>query len=254
MSLRSFPDPLNPVYAFQNFNQISIEDSQPPLLRENITILPNDTQVIWFFGDLNFRMRGSKQDWAALGSNKKEPQGLSTSKEIIKMIQSNRINDLVEKDELTYLRNQKRGVLAQFSEAPITFLPSYKLEIPKSLGKLKQKVQDKVDADLNVLDRSNPSIAREYSKKRLPAYCDRILYFSDPRHTVTSLHYTRITNYTFSDHDPVVGMYHLEQVQDATEKKLVHRDGWDLLFQRIYRFWICSYRWIIPLLLLYLIF
>ena len=236
--LHSFPDPDIPLFAYNFLDEANKNIPKSPL----ISILPQDTEVIWYFGDLNFRMRGSKSDWAFGNTSAKTHEQLPKRSEILNLIEKKEIDLLLEKDELVFLRKAKHGVLSQFSEAPIKFLPSYKFQTGKT-----KKVKDE------------PSLAgerkdREYSAKRIPAYCDRILYYSDSRHVVTSLHYTRISDYSWSDHDPVVGMFHLEQVIGIGEKKISKgRNSLTVIQARLLRAWYCNYRYLIIILICYLV-
>lgn len=226
--LHSFPSPENPLHAY-NFLQTQ------PLNTPIISILPQDSEVIWFFGDLNFRPRcGSRPDWGTRNSPWMS-EGLSKRSEIMAMIESGNVEALVERDELTFLRNAKHGVLSQFFESPIKFLPSYKLNYTTKKSK---------DELLQAKDRT-------YSSKRLPAYCDRILYFSDlTRHSITSLHYTRVTDYSWSDHDPVVGLFHMEQVVGVGEKGVGRgRDSVPIIKARLNRFLNCNFRLIVTIVL-----
>ena len=236
--LHSFPDPDNPLYAY-NF----IKDSKENITKQKlISILPQDTEVIWYFGDLNFRMKGTKTNWAFGPSPTKAHEILPKRSEILALIEKNDIDLLLEKDELSFLRKAKQGVLSQFSEAPINFLPSYKLQTKKI-----RKVKNDPPLEGSRKD-------REYSSKRLPAYCDRILFYSDSRHAVTSLHYTRISDYSWSDHDPVVGMYHLEQVIGVGEKKISKgRDSFSIVKSRLLRAWYCNSKYLAIVLFLYLV-
>ncbi|KAJ3305166.1 hypothetical protein HDV03_001928 [Kappamyces sp. JEL0829] len=213
--LKSFPDPRNPLKAF---------DFAGDNLTEMMTILPQDAEVIWFFGDLNYRLKGPKLDWASPTSSF-GGAGVPTRGQVLDLIAANRVADLVDQDELTFLRKHKTGVLSQFDEAPITFLPTYKFEHEAIAGK-KGQPKEKVSA----------GVSRVYSGKRLPAYCDRVLFYSDNRHTITALHYTRIPEYDWSDHDPVVGLYHLERVEGTTEKRPVHRSSYPVIRNRLLRF------------------
>lgn len=247
--LHSFPDPSNPVqaYTFTESSQLA----EPMLERSLISILPQDTEVIWYFGDLNFRLKGRKADWGfGTGGVKwsKDEKNLPSRADIISLIDNGSIDALVTKDELTHLRLSNQGVLSQFTEPPITFLPSYKLN--QISGKTNQKAKDD-QVDTPLID-GRIGQRREYSTKRLPAYCDRILYYSDSRHSITSLHYTRVTDYFWSDHDPVVCMFHLEQVVGIGGKRVEGRTIMPVIQARLLRLWHCNHRYILLLLILVL--
>ncbi|KAI8904838.1 Endonuclease/exonuclease/phosphatase [Gorgonomyces haynaldii] len=96
--------------------------------------------------------------------------------DILGWIQDKQIDMLLQRDELKALEKSKH-LLSRFMEPKITFLPTYKLDSK-----------------------------REYSKKRLPAYCDRILYNSE---SVQPMSYDRVP-FSLSDHDPVIAMFMFE--------------------------------------------
>jgi hypothetical protein len=203
-----------------------------------VSILPQDTEVIFFFGDLNFRMKPKElKDWA-LTHTMSLPRQAPKRTILEELLKEERLDDLMDMDELLHLRKAKAGVLAQFSEAPIKFLPSYKLDY----------------ADEKKGHVLPSGVIRSYSKKRLPAYCDRILYFSDHRHSLTSLHYTRILDFDFSDHDPVVGLFHLERLEGSLEKKPVFRSPTPLLIARCIRVLMVNYMLILGVLTLSLLY
>ena len=251
--LHSFPDPSNPIQAY-NFTESS-QLEEPKLERSLISILPQDTEVIWYFGDLNFRLKGKRADWGfgTTGGgvkSSKDEKNLPSRDDIISLIDNGSIDALVAKDELTHLRLSNQGVLSQFTEPPITFLPSYKLNQKSGKKNHHQKVKDD-QVDTPLID-GRSGQRREYSTKRLPAYCDRILYYSDTRHSITSLHYTRVTDYSWSDHDPVVCMFHLEQVVGIGEKRVEGRTIMPVIQARLLRLWHCNHRYILPLIILVL--
>jgi len=173
------------------------------------TLLPKDGEVIFVLGDLNFRLSTAHPEWGA------ETNQLPRQEVVDKLIKEESIKSLVEMDELTLLRSQKLGVLSQFSEAEITFLPTYKLSLDP---------------------------IRKYSKKRLPAYCDRILYFSDHRYILQPLEYSRIEDYNHSDHDPVVGLYCLERVSDSEIKQVISANTSKILYLRVIRILTINWR------------
>jgi hypothetical protein len=235
-------------YNFLESSQLDEQKTDLP----SISILPQDTEVIWYFGDLNFRLKGKKTNWGfGEGAQASKAEiALPSRSEIISLIENGSIDALVAKDELTHLRHAKHGVLSQFSEPPINFLPSYKLNQTSSRAIQKAKVDraEEPHFDGRIAQR------REYSAKRLPAYCDRILYYSDTRHSITSLHYTRVTDYSWSDHDPVVCMFHLEQTVGISEKRISKgRELIPIIQARLLRLWHCNYRHIFILVILLLI-
>lgn len=92
------------------------------------------------------------------------------------MIRAEKFEDLSRFDELINLRIYHDD-LKKYSESVITFRPSYKIK-----------------------PRSSP-IEYEFSKGRLPSYCDRILYKANI--DLHCLNY-KVCEYTVSDHLPVV--------------------------------------------------
>ncbi|KAJ3310115.1 hypothetical protein HDV04_005381 [Boothiomyces sp. JEL0838] len=158
--------------------------------------LPQNHEVIWFLGDLNFRFKGAKDKWAhgIIGNDSTLPK----RSKILELIQKNDVEELNALDELNYLRSVQQGTLAQFREPKILFTPPYKLKGVKK-------------AD----------VPRAYSETRMPAYCDRILYFSDGHHSVSPLHYLRVEEFDWSDHDPVVALFHLERIAEDMAKPVL---------------------------------
>jgi hypothetical protein len=168
-----------------------------------ITVSPDQSQVVYLFGDLNYRFKGSRPDWTMARGGL---EGLPQHDDVLALIKDQHIHKLLEMDELIFLREKQLGLLSFFSEARINWLPSYKL-----------------------IQKPN----RGYSKKRLPAYCDRILY-STRKGEVKNILYTKIDNYDWSDHDPVIGMFLMEF---QTEFEGYRHMKVSVIGPRIYRFW-----------------
>lgn len=97
--------------------------------------------------------------------------------DIHKSINANDIDAILQHDELT--QNMSLDLFNGYVESPISFPPTYKL-----------------------------SCQNVYSKKRLPAYCDRILYKYDPDVQVNCEYYSSCEVFG-SDHLPVVGMFEI---------------------------------------------
>ncbi|KAJ3274726.1 hypothetical protein HDV01_002248 [Terramyces sp. JEL0728] len=187
--------------------------------------LPQNHEVIWFFGDLNFRFKGSKEKWAhgVIGNDASLPK----RSKVLELIQKNNVEELNALDELNYLRSVQQGTLAQFKEAMIGFTPSYKLKMEKKLEG-----------------------SRAYSTTRLPAYCDRILHFNSGHHTISPLHYIRIEEYSWSDHDPVVALYHLERATDDMARPVLRCNLAQVTSQRWSRFFYINQVRVITLVVL----
>ena len=98
-----------------------------------------DQDIIFFFGDLNYRIEMSRHDCEYLIKQ-------------FEMLQSTQLNDLLNKDQLEENRLKNPScLLRHFKESIIRFVPTYKYD-PYS----------------NCFDSSD--------KQRIPAWCDRILY------------------------------------------------------------------------------
>ena len=242
----------------------SIDNNLPkPFQNSNFSILPQDAEVIFFFGDLNFRLKGDSKTYGSTLTS--SPQPLPSRTEILRLINEGSINQLLEMDELLHLLSQKHGILSQFQEEKITFLPSYKFDL---IPKLKRDLIRTPSRESTPLVRipssettplprthsskslnSNPpsTPSRIYSSKRLPAYCDRILYYADHRYTLTPLKYiTR--SFEFSDHDPVMGVYHLERVE-GDAKVFIKRSG--VLGIRVWRMVMCCWKVVVGVIVIF---
>eukprot|EP00158_Paraphelidium_tribonemae_P003793 Partr_v1_DN26377_c0_g1_i3_m43410 putative inositol len=166
--------------------------------------------VIWV-GDLNYRVNG-------------------TRKMIDSLIASNLTEVLLANDQL--LSEMKLGnVFAGFSEAKITFMPTYKFDtISRILRKssITNDVQSKNSRTPSIkrpslshgttrksvsLDPFGPAeIKNAYdssSKQRIPSWTDRILYKSH-KGEIRPLLYTANMDVKMSDHKPVIGEYELD--------------------------------------------
>ena len=102
--------------------------------------------------------------------------------------------ELLEKDQLRYQMAEKR-VFQGFQEGEIDFLPTFKVIAPEPVH---------LDTPIQVLR------AREtmYDPKRLPAWCDRILWksvFSSKKANILS--YYSAPEIASSDHKPVAALF-----------------------------------------------
>lgn len=86
-------------------------------------IVPENSQVVFLLGDLNYRLKGNKPDWSLARHG---PENLPKRSEILEFIEEKNVNKLLELDEILYLREKQLGLLSFFKEARITWLPSYK--------------------------------------------------------------------------------------------------------------------------------
>ncbi|KAI8898802.1 Endonuclease/exonuclease/phosphatase [Globomyces pollinis-pini] len=192
--------------------------------------LAQDYELIWFFGDLNYRIKGSKANWGYHTTNIKDKNySIPTYTQLQQLIESESVTQLLLHDELKFLMDSEQGILAQFKESAINFLPTFKFK--KSKG-----TQIVVDDTTKLLSNGDEKKhIRIYDSKRLPSYTDRILFFNSSYHTITNLLYTGITRIHFSDHNPVVGLYHLERVNPLQLKPL-KRVSSIIFWQRVDRF------------------
>ncbi|KNC98447.1 uncharacterized protein SPPG_06151 [Spizellomyces punctatus DAOM BR117] len=184
----------------------------------------HDFSATFFFGDMNYRLAGA-------GVKPKEVRKAFRDG-VIKRIDEGAVKDLLEMDELSLIRERQRfEPLAGFLEPPITFLPSYKFNVG-------------INAKLG-----STSAADRYSKTRMPAYCDRILFratdLSQPRpfnalvtHTrsqmitednwkaarayttncIQWLYYHCASDVVWSDHKPVAALFSLKLDRLSTER------------------------------------
>jgi hypothetical protein len=95
---------------------------------------------------------------------------------VLECIYENKINLLLENDQLS---KKKKEIFENFEEGEITFLPSYKF-----------------DKDTDIYDTSE--------KRRVPSYCDRVLY--QPKN-LELINYDCYFDYKTSDHKPVSALF-----------------------------------------------
>ncbi|CAH8636355.1 unnamed protein product [Schistosoma rodhaini] len=119
--------------------------------------------VIFLFGDLNYRITG-------LGSDN-----------VRRLVKQNNYVSLLKNDELSKELNSRK-IFQGFREHKITFPPTYKFDI-----------------NCQTYDSSE--------KYRIPAYCDRIIWFG---RGCTPIVYRSHPNYVCSDHKPISGYFLVE--------------------------------------------
>lgn len=139
---------------------------------QNIDILNQFHHVFWF-GDLNYRL-----DLGAAEERLVAPE-TTIGDAVVQKIQQNECNSLLEFDELHKEQEAKR-VLFSFKEGGIKFPPTFKM---------KKETED------------------VYDTKRVPAWCDRVLWSSFPGCTVDQLSYTSAPSVLSSDHKPVAATF-----------------------------------------------
>ncbi|TRY70358.1 hypothetical protein TCAL_01169 [Tigriopus californicus] len=121
---------------------------------------------IIIMGDLNFRLKSQSLD----------------HDEIVTYVDKGDFKPLVEQDSLLWVQDEGRA-FQEFSEAPITFLPTFKFKIGH----------------------------QEHDRKRRPGYTDRILYRANTynledvaRLDLVADEYQSVPEVTASDHKPVI--------------------------------------------------
>jgi len=133
-----------------------------------------DHEICIINGDLNYRIDTMPRDT------------------VIAAIRSNNLTKLLERDQLVMSRRKIPSFrLRAFTEAPITFAPTYKYDVGS----------DNYDSS---------------EKKRVPAWCDRILYRGSK--CIRQLDYRR-HELRASDHRPVSGSFVLRVRAVEAESK-----------------------------------
>jgi len=126
-------------------------------------------------------------------------------------IQSGDLKKLIEHDQLSQTRHRNPAfILRAFREEPITFDPTYKY-----------------DVGTNRYDTSE--------KRRIPAWCDRILY----RGTGNKVQQTEYRRHELnaSDHRPVSGRFDLKIKTIKADKRLEMRKKCEQEFLKVKRNW-----------------
>ncbi|XP_060612906.2 inositol polyphosphate 5-phosphatase K isoform X1 [Anolis sagrei] len=152
-----------------------------------------DHDIVFWFGDLNFRI---------------EDYGLHFIRE---SINKNRFSLLWEKDQLN-MAKKREAILQEFSEGPLKFKPTYKFDL----------YSNEYDT------RGQKMFILFNGKKRKPAWTDRILWRvkhllpqeseareeeeeeADSAISVSLKSYVSHMSYGISDHKPVTGTFELE--------------------------------------------
>lgn len=134
-----------------------------------------DHEICILNGDLNYRIDAIPRDT------------------VISMINKGELERLLERDQIMVSRRRVSGFrLSPFSEAPITFAPTYKYDVGT----------DKYDSS---------------EKKRSPAWCDRLLYRGAGR--MKQVEYRR-HEIRVSDHRPVSGTFKIRvKTIDSTKQE-----------------------------------
>lgn len=148
-------------------------------VKSNEAIFDHD-YVLWF-GDLNFRLTGS-----------------DSPEEVRDMVNNDKLQQLIERDQLVKIRRQGRA-FHQLTEQLPTFPPTFKF-------------RQGTDS---------------YDMQRRPAWCDRILYAKhftkEDELQIQPNKYRSHPDYKISDHKPVSGEFELE-IQDNPSQQTVAFD------------------------------
>ncbi|SPO28411.1 uncharacterized protein UTRI_04808 [Ustilago trichophora] len=152
-----------------------------------------DHELCFFSGDLNYRIDHSRDT-------------------VLAAIASRKITPLLEQDQLRKeLKHNPAFRLKDFSEAPISFLPTYKY-----------------DRDTHEWDSSE--------KNRIPAWCDRVLFKSHNPDRIRCLEYRR-WECTISDHRPVTAIFEAKiKAADHKARQKVEdqvKESWTELHSRL---------------------
>lgn len=106
--------------------------------------------------------------------------------ECLQNISEGKYKELEAKDQLNLQRSKKDLLLSYFRELQRDFAPTYKY-------------------DRGFVDRFDSS-----EKARVPAWCDRILFYSKLPETISPNEYASISEATLSDHKPIYATFELK--------------------------------------------
>ncbi|CAF0870003.1 unnamed protein product [Brachionus calyciflorus] len=158
----------------QNYKQ-TIENLKLPkkLQSKNPTRLANtdgteNFDIVFWLGDLNFLVTKEKDKVERKVNSLRNSRGIN-------------YEDILNYDELNQVMAEERA-FRNFLEGRITFEPTYKYDI-----------------NTDTYDTSH--------KIRIPSYCDRILFKSRQKGSISCYHYNAVKDIKLSDHRPVFGLY-----------------------------------------------
>lgn len=124
--------------------------------------------IVFWFGDLNFLVT-------------KEREKIERKVNHLRNQRNNNYEDIINYDELNQVIAEDKA-FRNFLEGRITFEPTYKYDIGT----------DNYDTS---------------HKIRIPSYCDRILFKSRQKGSVSCYHYDAVKDIKMSDHRPVFGLF-----------------------------------------------
>lgn len=149
-----------------------------------------DHEICILNGDLNYRIDAMPRD------------------AVVNFIRKNELSKLLERDQIMVSRRRVAGFrLSPFTEAPITFAPTYKYDVGT----------DNYDTS---------------EKRRAPAWCDRLLYRGMGR--IKQLEYRR-HEVRVSDHRPVSGTFKMRVKTINAEQKAAARKKCQARFMEVKR-------------------
>eukprot|EP00049_Salpingoeca_infusionum_P011016 m.190264 g.190264 ORF g.190264 m.190264 type:complete len:505 (-) comp14812_c1_seq4:5245-6759(-) len=141
----------------------------------------NRHSAIFFFGDFNYRLQ-------PLPDLESDEERQKMREMVLEGIRAGDWRDLMKWDQL---RKQISSGAAFFGyeESTVDFPPTFKFNLKAPP------------------DATDPSIV--YNAKRVPSYCDRILYRSRSSVSIECVDYRSLEHVTSSDHKPVVGTFNV---------------------------------------------
>jgi len=156
---------------------------------------------VFYMGDLNYRV-----DYGDQGDE--ESPSPEQHAEMVGLVSEGNLDPLLKGDQL--LREKKEGcVFYNWKEGDIKFRPTFKVKVGEDLT---------------------------YNIKRSPAWCDRVLYRSNPQHeknNIRLLEYDSCEQLLTSDHKPVYALFKVAplDIASATDSQ---RGQCSILFYDIY--------------------
>ncbi|KAH6587412.1 hypothetical protein BASA61_006302 [Batrachochytrium salamandrivorans] len=192
-----------------------------PILPRRVR-MAGDHDALWLFGDLNYRLMGTKINGGRWGIDAgvviEKPQRCN----VLELVRCRDIARLLQMDEVSFLRHHRHGAMGLLDEQPIHFLPTYKFnmgshgEWQSLIGHGKEGSSRPLQPPCRLSTDGAPAdISSSFSKKRLPAYCDRILHAG---RGVSGKGYWSKHEYSFSDHVPVCADYHVMACEESLPK------------------------------------
>lgn len=145
------------------------------IFRNDIGVLDHD--MVFMFGDLNFRVNASWQD-------------------AIQLVAKGSIGELMQKDQLLLLMSNPRNkLLSGFEEGVISFKPTFKY------------LPDSNEFDVG---------SRGRKKVRVPSWCDRVIMRTNDE-PYEQIFYSSVQSINASDHKPVSSAYNFPNLHVAFE-------------------------------------